>query len=375
MRIYDPFKKRWLEEAVDTPGNSRGLVATCPFVDTHTHVRLNGGEDYSTLEEAAMIGGYSTLLIQPNTRPVIDTPNVLKDHIELTTENKIRFLWTAGAFGELETNDKNLIGYSTDGLTYNHKDLVKAMKDKKKKDLWFDHSQIHELDGVFYEGTPLKTSKRTISNEATAIYRTVLTGLEYGYDRFHIQHISTSESLEAIAELKKRAIVSCEVTPHHLLLNWEMIRDTDYKINPPLASESTRQKLVEAVKSGKIEAFGSDHAPHFTKPDDYETAPFGSSHIEVAFSAYYTAIGVLETVIEKMTVGPMKIMGINNRLNSENLVIIDPEGDFTVEPKNFKSKGKNCAFKDMRVKGKILGLKLKGKWVMWNGEILPDHKG
>ncbi|ADA67060.1 dihydroorotase [Thermotoga petrophila RKU-10] len=373
VRIYDPFRKRWIEEEIETPFPSKGLVATFPFVDLHVHVRLNGGEDYNSLEEASLVGGFFKMVVQPNTKPPIDNKEVLERHLDLSRNKAVEFLFTVSPFGSIEAEGERVVGFSTDGIEYDYHALVESMK-KRKKALWFDHSQMYEVDGIFYEGTPLPFPKRPRSNEAIAITRTVLTGLEYGFERFHIQHVTTKYSVEVISFLKNLAKVSCEVTPHHLFFCYEDIKNTNFKINPPLGSPEDRKALIEAVKEDVIDVLATDHAPHHEKPDDFLTAPYGSTSIEIAFPAYYTALGDLELVVEKLTKKPLEVLGVEAHLTEDTLVFIDPKAEFIVDVKKFKSKGKNSMFDGVRLKGRVVALKLKGRWVMIDGEVIADQK-
>jgi len=372
IKVFNPFKKKWFEEYIKLPSEfkTRGLVATHPFVDLHVHVRLNGGEDYASLEAAAKVGGFSTLLIQPNTIPPLEDSETVNKHISLLKGRNIEFLLAISPFGELEPHDERIKGYSTDGLNYSYVKLVNAMKLKKSKALWFDHSQIYEINGIFYEGTKFDVPKRPLSNEPVAIARTVFTGLEYGFKSFHIQHVSNPMSVEFIQWLKNYANVSCEVTPHHLLLSAEDVTNTNFKINPPLVPEKERRKLVNMVKSNLVDILSSDHAPHPPKSDNFYEAPFGSSNLEIAFSAYFTALKELELVFEKMISKPLKVINKRSDFSADNLVFIDPYATFEVNSKNFVSKGKNCVFDGMKLNAKVIGLKIKGKMVMWNGEII-----
>jgi len=374
MKLYNPWKRVWLDQDVRAPGPTKGLVGTHPFVDLHTHVRLNTNEDYRSLESAALAGGFSTLVIQPNTHPPLRDRAALETHQRLVKELKVTILWAADFFGDLEIDPENgVVSYSTDGSYYTHEDLVRAFK-KREKGLLFDHSQIHELDGDFYEGTDLPFSKRPLSNEAIAVYRTVLTGMEYGFDAFHIQHVTTAFALDSIVHLKRYARVTCEVTPHHLLLTMEDINSTNKKVNPPFGRKEDREALIRAVERGIVDALATDHAPHPEKGEDFLRAPFGTSIIEVAFSAYYTALRNIELVFEKLTVGPLKVLGKAGEFCDRNLVFVDPEAEFVVDTSRFFSKGKNCALEGMKLMGRVVGVKLSGRWVYWDGEFLSDER-
>ncbi|PLV59074.1 dihydroorotase [Thermotoga sp. KOL6] len=373
MRIYDPFRKKWLEEDIKTPFPSKGLIATSPFVDLHTHIRLNNGEDYDSLEKASLVGGFSKTLIQPNTSPPIENRTVLENHLKLSKNKRVEFLFTVSPFGSLEVEDERVVGFSTDGIEYDYPTLVEAMK-KKRESLWFDHSQLYEIDGILYEGAHLELPKRPRSNEAIGIARTVFTGLEFGFRKFHIQHLTTKYSIEMITFLKRFAKVTCETTPHHLFFCYSDIKNTNFKVNPPLGSPEDREALVEAVKTGVVDVLATDHAPHPEKPNDFSTAPYGSTSIEIAFSAYYTVLKDLELVIDKLTKRPLEVIGISRKLEKDSLVFIDPEAEYVVDAKKFKSKGKNSMFDGVKLKGKVIALKLKGRWVMIDGEVLPNEE-
>ncbi len=354
---------------IDTPANQKGLVASPTFFDIHTHVRLLDQEDYNSLERAALAGGFGAVLIQPNTKPPIETENVLKMHFELAKGKIIDYYWTCSFFGQLEPDGKRILCYSNDGIEYDTQKIFWTFK-SKKPDLLLDHSQFYEVGGLFYEGTPLNIQKRPISSESISIFRNVMLGLEYGFKRFHIQHVTTEFSIETIQHLREYAQVSCEVTPHHLFFNMEDIKNTNFKVNPPFATEKDRQSLLEAVKKDIIDVFATDHAPHHEKTSDFERAAYGTSGIEVAFSAFYTITMDLEKTIQKMTIAPRKILGLETDLDLGNITVIDPEAEYIVDVRNFHSKGKNCVFDGIKLKGKIVGVKLKGKWVYWDGEFL-----
>ena len=192
-------------------------------------------KDYDSLEKAAIAGGFSQVLIQPNTDPLLDTNETHALHEKLSARKKVTFYRTTSLFGKAKPDGKKILCYSTDGISYSYGDLVNAFRSQRKA-LVMDHSQMHEFEGIFYEGTRTELPRRPITNEAVAIYRTVMTGVEYGFCKFHIQHVSTKPALELISFLKKTFQLTCEVTPHHLLLSNESIDTVNKKVNPPLTS-------------------------------------------------------------------------------------------------------------------------------------------
>ncbi len=375
MLYYDAVSGILKSVDIAVPGKFKGsnLIATYPFFDLHTHVRLNGQEDYDSLEKAATAGGYSAVLIQPNTKPEIATEEVFKDHLNLAKDKMTDFYWACSLFGELEPDLHKILCYSNDGIHYDTLKIVQAFRSKKPH-LMLDHSQMHELGGIFYEGTNVNCEKRPINSEAVSIFRNVLLGLEYGFKKFHIQHVSTKKSVEAILFLRRFAQVSCEVTPHHLFFTMEDVRNTNFKINPPLGTREDKDTLLKAVGDQIIDILATDHAPHPDKPDDFESAPFGTSNIEIAFSVFYTVLQDLKLVFEKLVVKPRQLLGLKVCNDPEDIVVIDPDVSFVVDSKKFWSKGKNCVFDGITLKGKVVGMKLKGRWVYWDGEFLTYEK-
>jgi dihydroorotase len=354
------------------------LVLTPPFVDLHTHVRLNGGENYESLTSAAIAGGFLVLNIQPNTKPPIDSLEVLEKHIELSKNKLVAYNYTINLFSQIDNLEmvnkeygEKISGYSTDGITYYSNDLVNGFRSKKPY-LVFDHSQLHEIAGDFYLGSPLPNSARTYSNEAIAIFRTVMTGLEFGFKRFHIQHVSTLISIETISYLRKYALITCEVTPHHIFFTPDMVNHPNRKINPPISKY--KDELIDAVRKGLIDTFATDHAPHPEKPENYEEAPYGSSHIEVAFSVYFTVFQDIELVLRNLTINPLKVLAKKytdyGLRFPDDALLIDTMHSYNVDTSKFFSKGKNCAFDGCKLRGKILGVRRKGRWVYWNGEFI-----
>ena len=386
MRFYDPISNSWqesIEEQVNFDLPERVLlgnqfVVTYPFVDLHTHVRLNGGEDYGSLSKAAIAGGFGVLNIQPNTNPSLSEWDILSSHLSLSKDELVKYLYTVNFFGGISDisagpSDAQITGFSTDGIRYNSQELVESYHNKKAA-LLFDHSQLHEIAGDFYTGTNLPNATRPYSNEAIAINRTVLLGLEFGFNKFHIQHVSTAKSLDEIEHLRRFANVTCEVTPHHIFFIPEMIDNPNQKINPPISKD--RDLLFDAVRKGIVDTFSTDHAPHPEKTGDFERAPYGSSHIEVAFSVYNTVFDDLQLVIRKLTIDPLRVIGrcyeeLGIRF-PDDLIILDTENEYVVDSNKFYSMGKNCAFNGYKLKGKVFGVRINGKWVYWNGTFIDN---
>ena len=183
----------------------------------------------------------------------------------------------------------------------------------------------------------------------------------------YAQHISTAGSVELIRSAKKESLpITCEVTPHHLLLTEECCAeyDTNYKVNPPLRLAKDIEALKQAISEGLIDALATDHAPHLQSEKELEflTAPFGIASLECALSLYIKALiepGILSwpELIRLMTEKPAGIIGIDKgtlgKGKQADITIIDPDKEYTINTGTFQSKSRNCPYHGWKVKGKV----------------------
>ena len=198
--------------------------------------------------------------------------------------------------------------------------------------------------------------------------------------RYHAQHISTAGSIKIIREAKQDGLpVTCEATPHHLLLTEECVEtyDTNYKMNPPLRDESDRTALIEALADGTVDAIATDHAPHHSdeKCVEFALAPFGIVGLETAISlclglVHERAI-TLERMVELFTVGPARVLRLDKGTLAQgadaDITVLDPDRELTLEAASFESKSANSPF---------LGWKVRGAPVMTlvGGRIVHDAR-
>ncbi|MFN3306355.1 MAG: amidohydrolase family protein, partial [Candidatus Kapaibacteriota bacterium] len=184
--------------------------------------------------------------------------------------------------------------------------------------------------------------------------------------RYHAQHISTKNSVEIIRRAKEKGLkVSCEVTPHHFSLDETYLEtfDTNFKMNPPLRSKEDVEGLIAGLKDGTIDCIATDHAPHaaFEKEVEFEKAPNGVIGLETALGVsltylYHNGHLTLHQIIEKMSINPRKILGLDPILikigQPANLTIFSVDEEWIVDKQFFKSKSKNTPFDGFRLKGK-----------------------
>jgi dihydroorotase len=200
--------------------------------------------------------------------------------------------------------------------------------------------------------------------------------LELTGGHYHVLHVSTKESLEAIRLGKQKGLhVTCEAAPHHFLLNDETVltHNTYAKMNPPLRSEEDRLSLIEALRDGTIDAIATDHAPHDedSKKLPLEQATFGIVGVEtmlpLSLELYHNKILSLRDVLAKMTCNAAKIINSNAGRIKKNapadLVLIDIDHEWVIDIKNFSSKSQNSPFNGRKVKGRALRTIVGGKTV------------
>jgi dihydroorotase len=224
-------------------------------------------------------------------------------------------------------------------------------------------------DGVMHEGAVsarLGLSGIPSVTESTMIARDgALARFEQA--RVHFQHLSAAESVEALAQAKTAgALVSAEVTPHHLTLTDDLVRtlDSRFKMNPPLRSETDRRALVEALRSGLIDCVATDHAPHarHEKEVPFEQAAMGTTGLETAFAALFTELVMpgeldLGILVERMSAGAALFDLSTPRIGvgeAANLVVVDLERSFEVGAGGYVSRSGNCAFHGRRLHGRVV---------------------
>ena len=381
--------------------DGKSWVACPGLIDLHVHFREPGFEHKETLETgsvAALAGGVTTVVVMPNTRPVLDTAERVKNQIQRSKEIDGVQLWVAGAVTKgLEGNESTdyvslkkagVVALSDDGRpVMNDAIMREALKACAQYDLLF---MQHAEDLNLSHGAPMNlgpTSERlgVEGQPGQAEWLMVKRDLEWVKEtgaRYHVLHASTKETLQEISKAKAEGLcVSAEVTPHHLILTDEACSkaDPNTKMNPPLRSDSDRRALIQAVQEGLIDAVASDHAPHSEgeKNLGFCKAPFGVVGLETAFSVLLTLVhqGVisLERAISLMTKGPAQILKKSGDIGTllsgsseKNLCLFDPTARWRVESKHFYGKSKNSAFLETELIGRVVATFLRGRLRYFN---------
>jgi len=352
----------------------------CPgFVDMHVHLREPGQEHKETIEtgtRAAAAGGFTSVACMPNTEPTNDglavTEYVVAEARRRGAVNvfPIGSVSKGGRGEELaEIGDmvrSGIVAVSDDGRPVATSYLMRMALEYTK--LFgipvIDHCEDRSLSagGVMNEGfvaTVLGLEGIPASGEEIAVGRDLALAAMTG-GRLHVAHLSTRGSLERVRRARQDGIpVTCEVTPHHLVLNETAVMDSQYdpntKMNPPLRSEEDRQALVEGLRDGTIDAVATDHAPHHAdeKLQEFDEAPFGIVGLETAVALMMDRLvrpGIIDLarLVALMSVSPARILGIKKGSlavgQDADITVIDPELTRTVDVAAFLSKSRNSPF-------------------------------
>jgi dihydroorotase len=371
------------------------------FVDPHVHLRTPGQEykeDIETGTAAAAAGGFCQIVAMPNTSPTIDTAAVLGSVIasaRSTARVPTGFLAaiTHGLRGDeltemAELRDTGAIGFTDDGKPVTSAGMLRKALQYQR--LCAGIIALHEEDpalsgdGVMHEGAVsarLGMAGIPSVSESTMVARDGALAL-FEDARVHFQHLSCSESVQALAAAKAAgARVSGEASPHHLTLTDEAVRSLDsrFKMNPPLRTEADRRALIQGLRDGTIECVATDHAPHAVheKEVPFEQAPMGTTGLETAFAAIYTELVLsgeltLAILIERMTAGGglygLPIPRIE-RGAPANLCLVDLQARWTVGEDGYASRSSNCAFHGRTLSGRVM-LTIAGGAVAYRRPLL-----
>jgi dihydroorotase len=388
-----------LKRNVDVQINASGFIVIPGAVDIHFHIREPGKpyeEDISSGTSAAVHGGITTLFMMPNTNPPIDNPQIVSFVVKKAYEKSRTRLYPTGCATEERKGEKiaeyglmkkeGIIAVTDDGRAVKSSFAMrKALEYSKNFSLpVIEHPEDPELSGDANEG--ILTVKFGISPYSPAAEEIIVardTILALHTDaHIHFTHISTAGSVEIIKIAKEKIVkyglkakITCDVTPHHILMteNDVDITNANFKVNPPLRSEKDRARLIEAIQEGIIDCIASDHAPHpdFEKMKDFSSAPPGFSCADIflplCFKLVSEEIISLSKLTELISYNPAKIFGLNCGEIREgkwgDIVIFDPDKEFVVSEKVIFSKGKNSPYIGWKLKGLVKKTIVAGKVV------------
>lgn len=362
--IVDDFDESEADEIIDC----KNLALLPSFVDMHVHFRDPGftyKEDLETGSHSALAGGYTSVLLMGNTKPTVSSPEIYNDIIkrgkdldliDIEQVYTITKNFDGKTLDHLDSMPDSVKYISDDGHGVND-DMVmyKAMQKAKNLNVTMTlHEEVAEVSDFDYE----------IAEDAMT-----LRDCYYAYKLdcpVHFSHVSTKGSITAIKYFKDLgAPITCEVTPHHLLLA-DKGRE-EVKVNPPIRSKEDRKTLIEMIKNGTVDAISTDHAPH-SKEDKQKGAP-GFIGIETAFSTCYEVLVKsgeisLNDLVRIMSTKPARLLGLNKgkiEVGFEaDLTLIDLDESYIYKEEDIKSKSKNSLLIGQELYGKVKKVYKKG---------------
>lgn len=379
--------------------DATGLVVAPGFVDPHAHLCEPGWEHRETISTgvtAAAAGGYTAVCAMPDTDPAVDDPAAVGFVVAAGRRAKGARVFpaaaaTVGRAGERLTEFGELVEAGAVAVG----DAGRAIRSSALMRLALEYAQsfdvpvlAHSEDpwlaegGVMHEGvvsTRLGLRGKPAAAEEIGVARDLALAEATG-GRVHLQRVSTATSCRLIRQARERGVrVTAEATPHHLLLSHDLLESygANYKVDPPLRPRADVEAVQTALAEGVIDAVATDHAPrHYDEKEEaFDDAPFGAVGLETAFAALHTELvrkGVmpLSTLLARLSSGPARALGLPDGLSDglapgspADLVLLDLEAEWEVDPDAFLSKSRNTPFAGRPVVGRVVRTLVAGETV------------
>ena len=370
---------------------AQGLIVCPGLIDMHVHLREPGFEHKETIASgtaAAAAGGFSAVCAEPNTNPPVDAPERVVDALARAGRSALvrvhpKACLTVGQKGEHLSQARDLaaagaIALSDDGEPVLNDDVMREGLRRAEQARLPVTTHCEESPA----SRAVKPWLQPYAAEADLVRRDL--GLMEGLSpRLHFSHLSMEQSVAALAQAKAQGLpVTAEATPHHCLLSTDDMPDgdTSFKVNPPLRSPRDVKAIAGALIAGVIDVIASDHAPHaaLEKAQQWDQAPFGVIGLETALAVMLTEFVhsgrvTLIDLLAKLTCNPARILGLpGGRLMVRapaDVTLIDPDREWVIDPRGFKSQARNCPFAGRRVRGRAVGLFVGGHAVVRDGEV------
>jgi dihydroorotase len=377
--------------------DARGLTVAPGFIDLHVHLREPGQSYKETIASgtaAAAVGGFTSVCCMPNTTPVIDSQEWVAWLRQPERGAVVNVFPVAAAThaskGAVLTDFRGLqragaVAVSDDGKPILDNDVMRECL-RLSGEVNFPVVQ-HAEDTRLTEGCPMNDSPTSFrlglrgskaSAEAVIVDRDVQLAQQLPNARLHVAHLSAADSLKAVRRGKRRrARVTCEVTPHHFTLTDEAVGefDTRCKMNPPLRSVADLESILVALADGTVDAIATDHAPHASheKLVEFERAAFGITGLETALGLAISRLHrdhkiPLARIVELFTAGPARVFDLRGRGSlardsHADVTIFDAKKRWTFESARSRSLSRNTPFDGWQLTGKVVATIVSGRIV------------
>ena len=383
-----------------------GLIVAPGLVDIHVHLREPGQgykETIATGTAAAAAGGFTSVAAMPNTVPTNDSPEITRWMLAPERKAAIRVFpigaATEGLKGEV-LNDyaalkaAGVVAVTDDGHPILEDEIMREVLIRATREglSVIQHAEDTRMTrgasmnaGVTafrlgLRGMPPAAEYELVERDIRRLAEITKLSAETGGNRphLHVAHTSTARAVAAVRQAKLDGLhVTCEVAPHHFLLTEEHVGayNTNAKMNPPLRSAEDRDAMIQGILDGVVDAIATDHAPHASheKEVEFERAPNGITGLETAlglsmrwlYQEWQMPIG---KVLELLSARPAALLGLEGRGtltagSFADVVVFDPELEWTFHATDSKSKSKNTPFDGWRMLGKV-------RWTISEGRVV-----
>jgi dihydroorotase len=380
-----------VNEKTDQQIEQPGLCISVGWMDVFSNFADPGFEYKETLEtgaKAAAAGGFTNVMVIPNTNPVVHSKSQVEYIIQKSKSLAVNIhpigAVTKNAEGKdlaemYDMHQSGAIGFA-DGINSIQSSgiMLKALQYVKS----FNGTVIQIPDdksigtnGLMNEGiisTRLGLPGKPSIAEELLVARDIKLA-RYTDSKLHFTGVSSAKSVEYIKRAKDGGLhVSCSVTPYHLFFTDTDIQqyDTNLKVTPPLRNETDRQALINAVADGTVDCIASHHFPQNwdSKTCEFEYAKEGMIGLESLFGVLGPMVNAewsIAALVEMLTINPRKIFGIDLPEIKEGaaacLTLFNADEEYVFDEKMIKSKSKNSPFIGKKLKGKVIGIINKGK--------------
>ncbi|WP_282169847.1 dihydroorotase [Ruegeria atlantica] len=349
-------------------------------------------ESYKSAGLAAAAGGVTTIVTRPDTSPAIDTP----ESLEFVTrraqaDTPVNVLPMAALTKGREGREMTEIGFLQDAGAIAFTDCDHVIANTKVFSRALTYARAcgalviaHPQEPILSNGAAATSGKFAVLRGLPAVSPMAermgldrdIALLEMTGATYHADQITTARALPALERAKRNGLdITAGTSIHHLTLNELDVADyrTFFKVKPPLRSEDDRQAVIEAVRTGLIDAISSMHTPQDeeSKRLPFEEAASGAVALETLLPAalrlYHAGQLDLPTLFRAMALNPAKRLGLDSGRLSEgapaDLVLFDPDVPFVLDRFSLKSKSQNTPFDGQRMQGKVTATFVAGQEV------------